>query len=103
HLQWAKIPPNSLPGTTLRVIGAGLPRSALRCCLPQCRFGIPPRRPRLPQLDAKLPGPIRIAFDRGLVLELMKERLGGYIATADTPGTQFVPDLLALYSECERE
>ncbi|PPJ61189.1 hypothetical protein CBER1_10750 [Cercospora berteroae] len=45
--------------------------------------------------------PYKSAADKEFVLNKIRERMTGYVATADTPLAQFVPELLELYPEAK--
>ncbi|KAL4812930.1 P-loop containing nucleoside triphosphate hydrolase protein [Aspergillus spinulosporus] len=95
------------PGTQIQVIGAGLPRTgttsfsaALAILLDSPVYHINT------QITAGTPAEIKawirilrawVNDDRSTVLSLLRSRLSGYAAVTDTPGCQFIPELLELY------
>ncbi|KAF2503252.1 hypothetical protein BU16DRAFT_34244 [Lophium mytilinum] len=102
------------PGTSLQVIGAGLSRTgtaslsqALEILLDapvyhggtQTCLGPPSHITSWIQILKHTP--IRSLSDRAFVLRTLKSTLDGYAATTDTPGAQFVPELLELYPDAK--
>ncbi|KAH7073469.1 NAD dependent epimerase/dehydratase [Paraphoma chrysanthemicola] len=104
----------SLPrqGTQIKVIGAGLPRTgttSLALALAMLLGG--PVYDGGTQLWHGKPGdctdlikvlrktPIKSSADKEFILKTLERIMGGYIATTDTPGAQFVPELLELYPD----
>ncbi|KAH3976938.1 hypothetical protein HBI70_033950 [Parastagonospora nodorum] len=45
--------------------------------------------------------PIKSASDRHFILRTLRNILDGYIATTDTPGAQFVPELLEIWPDAK--
>ncbi|KAJ5092092.1 hypothetical protein NUU61_006962 [Penicillium alfredii] len=104
--QQASVP---APNTSIQVIGAGLPRTgsasfsrALETllegpvyhCGTQTTMGTPDEIKTWMQiLQHWLRGP----SDRHTVLKLMHRKLAGYAAITDSPGAQFVPELMELF------
>ncbi|KAH7089973.1 NAD dependent epimerase/dehydratase [Paraphoma chrysanthemicola] len=104
----------SLPrqGTQIKVIGAGLPRTgttslalALAILLDgpvydggmQLWHGKPGDCTDL--IDVLRKTPIKSSADKASILKTLNKIMEGYIATTDTPGAQFVPELLELYPD----
>ncbi|KAJ5786611.1 uncharacterized protein N7503_011823 [Penicillium pulvis] len=102
------------PGTTIQVIGAGLPRTgtasfskALEILLEGPTFHC--------GTQATLGPPIQIKTwiqalkhwaaggdtDKKALLELLARQYDGYAATTDSPGGQLVPELMALYPDAK--
>ena len=102
------------PGATIQVIGAGLPRTgtasfslALAILLggpvyhggTQSTLGPPPQIQAWMQImRMKLHGQ---PGDRPAMLELLHAELDGYAAITDSPGSQFVPELMELYPDAK--
>ncbi|KAJ6031912.1 NAD dependent epimerase/dehydratase [Penicillium herquei] len=98
------------PGTKIQVIGAGLPRTgtasfsaALETLLDgpifhggtQATLG-PPDQIKT-WMSALKHWAANGASDRKPMLQLLERQLDGYAATTDSPGAQFVPELMELY------
>lgn len=101
-------------GSMIQVIGAGLPRTgttslalALSILLDgpvydggtQLWHGKPSDCTDLISVLHKTP--IKSAADKEFVLKTLEKILDGYVATTDTPGAQFVPELLELYPDAK--
>jgi len=101
-------------GSSIQVIGAGLPRTgttslalALSILLEgpvydggtQLWHGKPSDCTDLIRMLHKTP--IKSASDRRFILSTLRSILDGYIATTDTPGAQFVPELLELWPDAK--
>jgi hypothetical protein len=97
-------------GTSIQVIGAGLPRTgttslalALHILLDgpvydggtQLWYGKPSDCTDLINLLRRTP--IKSSSDKAYVLGILGKILDGYVATTDTPSAQFVPELLELW------
>lgn len=102
------------PGTKLQVIGAGLPRTgtasfseALRILLEapvyhggtQCTMGQPVEMRSWIKILRLFP--FRTDTDRKAALSLIHQRLDGYAAVTDSPGTGLIPELLELYPDAK--
>lgn len=102
------------PGTKLQVIGAGLPRTgtasfseALRILLEgpvyhggtQCTMGQPVEM--LSWIKVLRLFPFRTDAERKAALSLIHQRLDGYAAVTDAPGTGLIPELLELYPDAK--
>ncbi|KAF2178984.1 hypothetical protein K469DRAFT_717490 [Zopfia rhizophila CBS 207.26] len=102
------------PGTKIRIIGAGLPRTgtasfsaALSILLngpvyhggTQMCLGRPSDISNWISVLGKTP--IRSSGDREYILKEIDKMLDGYVATTDTPGAQFVPELMELYPDAK--
>jgi hypothetical protein len=105
---------NPRTGSVIQVIGAGLPRTgttslalALSILLDgpvydggtQLWHGKPSDCADL--ISAFHKTPIKSAVDKEFVLKTLAKILNGYVATTDTPGAQFVPELLELYPDAK--
>ncbi|KAJ5578516.1 NAD dependent epimerase/dehydratase [Penicillium hispanicum] len=106
----------SLPqsGTTIQVIGAGLPRTGTASfstaleillqgpifhCGTQATLGPPAQiKTWIKILRQWLSG---TATDRHAMLQLLERQLDGYAAITDSPGSQFIPELMELYPEAK--
>ncbi|KAI1345290.1 P-loop containing nucleoside triphosphate hydrolase protein [Xylariaceae sp. FL0016] len=106
--------PSPQPGTSIRVIGAGLPRTgtaslsaALEILLggpvyhggTQCCQG--PEAHIKNWISILRRTPLRTPADEKFVLKRISAQLDGYVATTDAPGCMFVPELLRLYPDAK--
>ncbi|KAF7589488.1 hypothetical protein BBP40_004242 [Aspergillus hancockii] len=99
------------PGTKIQVIGAGLPRTgtasfsaALNILYDRPVFHCGTQNTMGPPIE--ITSWIKIlrywlGHDRQKALDLMQHRLDGYTAITDSPGSQFVPELIELYPEAK--
>ncbi|KAK4504250.1 hypothetical protein PRZ48_005166 [Zasmidium cellare] len=103
------------PGAKLQVIGAGLPRTgtasfaaALSILLKGpvyhggtqiCVSGDPYHVKTWMDIISHMP--YKSPADRTYVMKKLKEVTDGYVAVADTPHAQFVPELMELYPEAK--
>jgi hypothetical protein len=100
------------PGAQFKVIGAGLPRTgtasfsaALSILLDgpvyhggtQITLGAEVHVKSWISIFSRTP--IRSDSDRQFILESIRDRMDGYVATVDAPGAQFVPELMELYPD----
>ncbi|KAJ5450412.1 NAD dependent epimerase/dehydratase [Penicillium daleae] len=102
------------PGTKFQVIGAGLPRtgtasfsSALEILCDGPVFHCGTQATLGPTLQIKQWMEILRCWlagsesDREIMLRVLKRQLDGYAAVTDSPGAQFVPELMELYPDAK--
>ncbi|KAE8366535.1 P-loop containing nucleoside triphosphate hydrolase protein [Aspergillus caelatus] len=97
------------PGTQIQVIGAGLSRTGtasfsagLEILLDGPIYHGGTQTTMGPPLEIKSWNQILrtwLTGDRATILSLLRRRTTGYAAITDAPASQFVPELLALYSD----
>ena len=107
-------PSTPKPGATIQVIGAGLPRTGTSSfsqaleilldgpvyhCGTQSSMGPPAEiKGWIPILQNWLKGD---PASRATMLPLLRRRLAGYVAITDSPGSQFIPELMELYPDAK--
>lgn len=109
--QQASIPK---PGVEIKVIGAGLSRTgtasfsrSLEILLDGPTYHGGTQNTLGPEIDIKSwikilrHWPAKNSSDKQLILNLLRERLDGFAAITDAPGSQLVPELMELYPDAK--